>query len=179
MCIRDRHNAADKNVSDCTVVDAISTDTDMTVDLIDFTDGVVELTDCRESDQGDDLLDDSGVGLYNDSFDSPSSGMTGDTPSDLMVQGGGPARHATPTPRFPRIEDTPVRSQPRVESRDKDATGDRATAASKLSANHNTPSDDVSPDFATDAKLAANPDRPARAKRRPTWLEKFVARNTL
>jgi len=92
----DAHNMADKNASDCTAADAISTDTDMTVDLIDFTDGVVELTDCRESDAGgqsDDLIDDSGVGLYNTSFDLPSSGMTGDTPRCRVV-----VRHSKPRP---------------------------------------------------------------------------------
>jgi len=36
----DAHNTADKNASDCNAVNAISTDTDMTADLIDFTDGV-------------------------------------------------------------------------------------------------------------------------------------------
>ena len=33
----DAHNMADKNASDCNAADAISADTDMTVDLIDFT----------------------------------------------------------------------------------------------------------------------------------------------
>ena len=43
----DRHSAADNNASDCNTAEmdmnAISTDSDMTVDLIDFTDGIVEL----------------------------------------------------------------------------------------------------------------------------------------
>ena len=52
----DAHNMADKKASDCNAPAPISIDTDMTVDLIDFTDSVVELADCRESDQGDDCL---------------------------------------------------------------------------------------------------------------------------
>jgi len=100
----------------------------------------------------------------------------GDMSSDLTVLDGGLARQATPTPRFPRIDDMPVRTQPGVESRDQDATGDCATAASKLLANHSTPSGDVSPDLAMDAKSSTNQERPVRAKHRPSWLEEFVAK---
>jgi len=75
-------SATNNNASDCntaeTDMNAISTDSDMTVDLIDFVDGIVELVDCSVSDQNNnsdccDLADDSGVELYNASIDSSDS----------------------------------------------------------------------------------------------------------
>jgi len=68
-----------------------NTDSDMTVDLIDFTDGIVELADCDASDQTDtgdcfDVANDSGVELYNTSIDLPDSCMNGDTSRDPAAQ---------------------------------------------------------------------------------------------
>jgi len=148
----------------------------MTVDLIDFADGIVELADCGTSDQNDngdcfDLADDSGVELYNTSIDSPDSCMKGDMSRDLTTPDQfGPVRQ-TPTPGFP------ARCQPGLESRDQDAAGDSRLQLTEL-ANHSTPNEVVVIDDAVHTYNSANHERPARAKRRPAWLEEFVAKIT-
>jgi len=115
---------------------------------------IVELADCNASDQSDngdccDLADDSGVELYNASIDLPDSCMTGDTPHDLMMLGGGgPVPQASPTPGFPRIGHTSARCQPGMESRDLDRVDDGPTVASELSANHSAPKEVVVTDDA-------------------------------
>ena len=80
----DMHGAVNVDTSDTDRdhTDTNVSDVDMTGDLIDFTDGIVELADCDASelfDNGDcvDVTDDSGVGLDDGCIGSSDSCMNG------------------------------------------------------------------------------------------------------
>ena len=105
--------------------------------------------------------------------------MTGDASRDLAATGQfGPVRQVSPAPGFPRNGHTPARCQPGLESRDLDAADDIRFTSTELVANHSMSNEVVAIDTVVHADASANHDRPARAKRRPAWLEEFVAKIT-